>query len=145
MVKHVAATTLAPMLTPLEAEAAAAVAPIGNAPKTANATAARAPAGLPMANQQTGARTTLRNPAGSTALHGAVDLKTGIWTQLVPYTSTATAMHTATGNNHTEQSHAVHKHAKWEPSAAVHRSCRLLDAKLHSMPCYTRARPLPRP
>ena len=110
------------MLTPLEAEAAAAVVPIGNAPKTANATAARAPAGLPMANQQT-----------------------GIWRQLVPYTSTATAMHTATGNNHTEQSHAVHKHAKWEPSAAVHRSCRLLDAKLHSMPCYTRARPLPRP
>ena len=64
------------MLAPLEAVAAAAVAPIDNAQKSANATAARAPADLPMANQQTGVPTTLNHPAGTTTLPGAVDLKT---------------------------------------------------------------------
>ena len=40
------------MLAPLEAVAVAAVAPIDNARKRANATAERAPADLLMANQQ---------------------------------------------------------------------------------------------
>ena len=96
------------MLAPLEAVAAAAVAPIDNAQKSANATAARAPADLPMANQQTGVPTTLNHPAGNTTLPGAVDLKTGTGRQLVvvPHVNTATAKRTSTENNPTEQSHA---------------------------------------
>ena len=91
------------MLAPLEAVAVAAVAPIDDARKSANATAERAPADLQMANQQTRVRMTLHNSAGSTTLPGAVDLKTGIGRQLKPHASKPTATRRATEANPIEQ------------------------------------------
>ena len=89
------------MLAPLEAVAVAAVAPIDDARKSANATAERAPADLQMANQQTRVRMTLHNSAGSTTLPGAVE--TGIGRQLKPHASKPTATRRATEANPTEQ------------------------------------------
>ena len=94
------------MLAPLEAVAVAAVAPIDNARKRANATAERAPADLLMASQQARVHMTLNNPVGSTTLHGAVDRKTGIGRQLTPHASKPTATHRATEANPTRQPRA---------------------------------------
>ena len=109
------------MLAPLEAVAVAAVAPIDDARKSANATAERAPADLQMANQQTRVRMTLHNSAGCTTLPGAVDLKTGIGRQLKPNASKPTATCRATEANPTEHppARATTTDANHAPSGEV--------------------------